>query len=133
MNKTELITEIINLADKAERYDELITIKATQTTQPKQESGKEGLSDIDRTVLNIGKQRVVDGVIRYWKEVVVRTDEETGERIIQSYENWLKKKVDEVPDYISRKEFLIYFDKELREVYEEELEKALDRFEEEGK
>lgn len=133
MNKTELITEIINLADKAERYDNLMVTQVKQASEACERKEESGLSEIDRIILKIGKQRVVDGALRYWKEVKVNTDEETGETTVQGYDKWLERAVQNIPDYISRKEFMIYFDNELREVYEEELEKALDRFEEEGK
>ena len=130
MNKTELISEIINICDKAENYDKLMLVKVeTKASEPSKEE-KPSMSLIDSIVLGIGKKKVVeDTVSKYWASVSVSKNEDTGVVDIQSYESWAKKHVKTVPDYISKQEFLRYFDAELRSMYEEKRADALNRFE----
>lgn len=123
MNKTELISEIINICDKAENYDRLMTTHVS--AEP-----KKGMTLIDEMVVQIGRKHIVDEVVRdYWAYVNVEKNEETGVVEVQSFESWVNENVKNVPEYMSKRDFISYFDAELREKYEEKRDIALSRFE----
>lgn len=123
MNKTELISEIINICDKAEQFDRLMT------TQVQAEPNR-GNSIIEDMVVKIGRKHIVDEVVSdYWASVSVCKNEETGVVEVQTFESWVNVYVKNVPEYISKRDFVSYFDAELREKYEEKRDIALSRFE----
>lgn len=133
MNKTEIISEIINLADKAERYDRLIEEQAKNpiVIATNCEVEPEKASIVDSMVMKTGKKKIVrDTVSSYWADVNVSYNDETGVTDVQSFENWCNRNVKDVPEYISKRDFVAYFNVELREMYEEKKEAALEKFKE---
>lgn len=118
MNKTEIISEIIEALDKAERYDECEFLGVEETT----------LSEIDRNIMEVGRQKIMnDAVYSYWSDVQACKNDETGMVEVQPFEEWAAKTVRIIPDFISKRDFMAYFEKELRERYEEELALAVER------
>ena len=133
MNKTEIISEIINICDKAEQYDRLMVTQVNAVApEPEKPENHGRWSGINAIIKKIGKKHVVDEVVSdYWASVSVSKNEETGVIDVQSYESWTKQYVKNVPDYISRQDFLSYFNAELREKYDAKRSDALKRYEEE--
>lgn len=132
MNKTELISEIINVLDKAEQYDKLMITRVQPVASAEKKEEAKPVSLVDKMVMKAGRKKIVNDVVSsYWASVRVSKNEDTGVIDIQSYDSWVNKNVKEVPDYISKCDFIIYFDTELREMYEDKRDDALNRFEEE--
>lgn len=135
MNKTELITEIINLCDRAEEAERLIE----RFEEPQKIIiGADGVgfdpmgAKYDGYIMAAGRKVVFEKTLYYWRDVEVHEDDETGVLTVETYEKWLKKAVRDVPDYFSRRDFLEYFGKELREEYEEKKSEALDAYKKEN-
>lgn len=131
MNKTELISEIINRLDKAEEYDKLMLTRVQAVPEKKQPENTSHETIVDKIVKKIGKKTIVEETVpTYWAPVNVSENEDTGAIDVQSFNSWVKQHVKNVPDYISKQDFLTYFDIELREIYEEKKDEAIKNFEE---
>ena len=80
MNKAEIIIAIINVFDKLESLENSVNKSA-----PKNDSNIEilSLSNVEKTLLNIGKEKTLETLINNWdREVRINTDE--GNKIPQS-------------------------------------------------
>lgn len=118
MKKTELITEIINLYERAERAERNCVIL----------SDEDEIKGIDLFMVEEGKRKVFENSTSiYWNHVSVRKNE-NGDINVTPYDEYVSRVVSSVPDYMSRREFLNYFDKELHELYEKDKEEALKTF-----
>lgn len=129
MNKSELITNIIEICDKAEQYERTMLERAFDTS--KATEGGSSLSIVDEVALSIGRQKIVEDALYYYRGVNVSKDEEINVLDVQTYESWVKQYVKNIPEYISRRDFVVDFEKELRTIYEEERDNALEDFKEE--
>lgn len=118
MKKTELVTEIINLYERAERAERNWEII----------SGDDELKGIDLLMVGEGKKKVFENSASiYWNHVSVHKNE-NGDITVTPYDEFASKVIRSVPDYMSRREFVSYFDKELHELYEKDKEEALKLF-----
>ena len=118
MRKTELITEIINLYERAERAERNCVIL----------SDEDEIKGIDLFMVEEGKRKVFENSTSiYWNHVSVHKNE-NGDIVVTPYDEFVSRVVSSVPDYMSRREFLNYFDKELHELYEKDKEEALKTF-----
>lgn len=119
MKKSEMIIGIIEL------YDELEAERAKNRKAPyvTPVSECEGISEIDRCLIAVGKNKVLEEAINAWWTVNVHKDDETGRYEAQSYEDWLRRKVEDVPSFMSRNQFYEYFADDLRDIYDHEVDK----------
>lgn len=118
MKKTELITEIINLYERAERAERNCVIL----------SDEDEIKGIDIFMVEEGKKKVFENSISiYWNHVSVHKNE-SGDIVVTPYDEFVSRVVSSVPDYMSRREFLRYFDKDLHGLYEKDKEEALKAF-----
>lgn len=117
MKKTELVTEIINLYERAERAERNCMILYDE----------DEIKGIDLFMIEEGKKKVFGNSISiYWNHVSVH--ENNGALNVTPYDEFVSRVVSSVPDYMSRREFLSYFDKELHELYEKDKAEALKLF-----
>ena len=117
MKKTELVTEIINLYERAERAERNCMIL----------SDEDEIKGIDLFMVEEGKKKVFENSISvYWNHVSVH--ENGGVLNVTPYDEFVSRAVSSIPDYMSRREFLNYFDKELHELYKKNKEEALKLF-----
>ena len=118
MKKTELVTEIINLYERAERAERNCMIL----------SDEDEIKGIELFMIAEGKKKVFENSIAiYWNHVSVHKSE-NGDITVTPYDEFVSKVIRSVPDYMSRREFVNYFDKELHELYEKDKEEALKLF-----
>lgn len=131
MNKTELISEIINVLDKAEEYDKLMLTRVQAVPEKEEPENTSHETIVDKMVKKIGRKTIVEETVSsYWASVNVSKNEDTGAIDVQSFNSWVKKYVKNVPEYISKQDFLIYFDVELREMYDDKRTAALEQYDE---
>lgn len=118
MKKSEMILGIIELYDELEAEK----VKNRQTSYVSPVSECEGISEIDRCLIAVGKNKVLEEAINKWWTVNVHKDDETGRYEAQSYEDWLRRKVEDVPGFMSRNQFYEYFADDLRDIYDHEVD-----------
>ncbi len=126
MNKTELITEVLNLYDvigALKNQNEKLALNQL----PSNSVAEQNISFIDKTMIEVGKKRVLENVLYSWREVNVKYDDETNTYKATSFENWIEKKINKsyIPSYISYDGFLSYFHNDLEKMYAKEKEVAL--------
>lgn len=125
MNKAEIIIAIINVFDKLESLENSVNKSA-----PKNDSNIEilSLSNVEKTLLNIGKEKTLETLINNWdREVRINTDE--GNKIPQSYQNWLSNKLNKnaVPVVLSQSELLDYLEEDIKAIYDKNCKVALSK------
>ena len=126
MNKAELITTIIDLYDRAEAYERIPKKSALTECVKCDDQPNADLSFIDSCVLKAGKLHIVEKTLGYWRNVRVSRDEESGLLNVQTFDNWADHKLENVPEWISKREFIEYFHAELFDIYTEEKDKAIE-------
>lgn len=126
MNKTEIIIAIINVFDKLESLENSVNKSA-----PKNDSNIEilSLSNVEKTLLNIGKEKILETLINNWdREVRINTDDE-GNKTPQSYQNWLFNKLNKnaVPVVLSQSELIDYLEEDIKAIYDKNCKVALSK------
>lgn len=124
MKKYDVITAVVEAFDRAEKAETLLHEYAALGLIKTEE--KE-LPRLDRIALKIGKKKIVKDSLSYWVSVSAARDTETGNLVIDDFEDWVERAISVIPDEFSKKDFMEYFDWELRIKYEEEKEKAIER------
>lgn len=124
MKKYDVITAVAEAFDRAEKAEtqlyEYVALGLTETVEKEP-------SRLDRIALEVGKSRIFNDSLGYWETVSVARDTETGNLAIENFKDWTEHSISSIPDEFSKKDFLEYFDWELRSKYEEEKEKAIER------
>lgn len=126
MNKNETIISVIEAFDEvtrltAENKELRGRIDAIQSS-----SGNDG-HDAPRwfgAIYEFGRREIFKKYTPYWKSVTVSEDQD-GNRKAESITSWSKRVFDNVPDFMSREDFLQEFEAEIREKYAEELGEAM--------
>lgn len=129
IKRQELLNDILDLYDYIDTLEkENERLKPYATTKAIHKSENE-LSDIDYKVLEIGKKSVLEKALYSWNKVQVKYDEDNGTYSTMSYINWLKRKIDydDLPRFISFDDFAVYFDKELKDMYQKEKREAIEK------
>ena len=123
MDRRQLVNEVMDLYDENQRLrwenqrlNERLCLSGTEVA-PTFELGV-----IDKEVMRIGRKKVVDESLDYWKTVSTVTDDNDNARP-QSFHEWLRVVVrrDKLPRWASYDDFVSYFEEDLRAVYEEKL------------
>lgn len=133
MEKYDVITAVAEAFDRAEKAETQLHYYAAFGIV---EADEEEPSLFDRIAVKVGKKKIVKDSLGYWNEVRVSRDDETEVVTVEPYDKWAKRVVDaeKIPDQFSKKDFFEYFEWELKSKYEEEKQKAIEKFnrEEEG-
>ncbi len=121
MNKTELITEVLNLYDVIEALKNQ-NEKLALNQLPNNNMAEQNISFIDKKMIELGKKEALKKSIYSWNEVSVNYDEEVDQFIVTSFDDWLEKKIikNQIPSFMSFDEFLSYLHKDLKDLYEKE-------------
>lgn len=77
-------------------------------------------------IMEYGRKEIVKKALSYWDSVRVKRGEQ-GQLNIQEFTDWRDDKVDKIPDFMSREDFYVMMDSELREVYERNKRNAIDQ------
>lgn len=123
MNKGEMILGIVELYDQIAELKSKASEPLTLTMEC--EAGADGSDRFDAYMIAAGKKTVLERSLYSWKECRAWKDEETGAVVATEYNKWVKEKISNLPDYMSKQEFARYFDAELRDMYEDEKSDAI--------
>lgn len=77
-------------------------------------------------IMEYGRKMIVKEALSYWDSVKVSRGED-GQLVVQEFSNWRKERVDKVPEFLSREDFYVLMDAELRETYELRKRDAIDK------
>lgn len=77
-------------------------------------------------IMEYGRKEIVKDALSYWDSVNVKRGDE-GQLVVQEFADWRKDKVDKVPEFMSREDFYVLMDAELRETYELRKRDAIDK------
>ena len=77
-------------------------------------------------IMEYGRKEIVNEALSYWDSVKVKRGDE-GQLVVQEFSAWRKEKVDKVPEFMSREDFYVLMDAELRETYELRKRDAIDK------
>lgn len=128
MEKLEVVTAVIDAFDRAEKAEAELSRYKNSTTC---EAPKDGLSRIGRIVLEIGKKAIFKDSTYGWNHVSVSRDGETDALKVTSFDMFVSDVIRDIPEEMSKKDFVEYFDDMFRERYEEDKKEAIESFKEE--
>lgn len=77
-------------------------------------------------IMEYGRKMIVKESLSYWDSVKASRGED-GQLVVQEFSNWRKEMVDKVPEFMSREDFYVLMDAELRETYELRKRDAIDK------
>lgn len=118
MNKGEMILGIIEVFDRAEKAErDLANTSALYLNDSAVKVCAESAADM--AIYATGRKKVFEESTYSWRRVEAWRDDDGTVRST-SFEKWRDGKISGVPDYMSKDEFLAYFDPELRAMYEKE-------------
>lgn len=91
-------------------------------SQPKAESG--GMSSIEVTLLKVGRRKAFQDSVRTYMTCVYASEDGRGVSVTP-FDEFLDSFVANPPDYMSKNEFIEYFDDELRAEYARQRDAAV--------
>lgn len=131
MNKAETIIAVIEAFDEVQRLEientELrrrIAITNNSFTTLSEENDEVPLPRWFTAIYEYGRRQLFDKYTPYWHSVSVTQDDD-GVKEAQKFESWFKSTYNDLPDFMSREDFLQEFEPELKALYEDERAKAL--------
>lgn len=129
MNKTEIILEIMNVYDKLEKLEMLS--KAVVTREDKNTDKTISMNNVELCLLKLGKEKILSNIISSWDKKVKVNEDDDGNKIVQTFENWLSNVLNKsyIPIELSQKELLDYLNDDIEEIYKIECKEALYRLE----
>lgn len=135
MKKADIILGIMETFDENERLrhenERLLSEKSLTNIQPKGEQVTgEVKTFIDEIVIQYGKKALFDEVIySYSNHVRCEYDEDTETFKVTPFTEWQRNAIEtsKIPMQMSYNDFIEYFDKELKDRYEEDKKKSIDR------
>lgn len=80
---------------------------------------REHCGEVDRRALEIGREKILSDSLSMWHWAYI-----DGNGKQDTFDEWLRRTVRQVPDWVSRDEFLEAFDEELRKLYLKDCLKA---------
>lgn len=80
---------------------------------------------LDYYALKAGRKALIKKYFYTWNSIDVERDED-GKIVATSFDSWLKRAFDRCPDYSSKNLFLKYLDSDLKAMYEDKKQDAID-------
>lgn len=128
LNKYSTVESVMKTFDEVER------LKAEIDRLKRVNADRKIINDVDEDprayqnarIMEYGRKMIVKEALSYWDSVMVKRGEE-GQLVVQEFSNWRKERVDKVPEFMSREDFYVLMDSELRETYELRKREAIDK------
>jgi hypothetical protein len=124
IKRQELVNDILDLYD----YIDVLELENERLKNniPKVQTKEKSVSPIDALMIREGKKKVFKEVVYSWNHVDCKYDEEADTYNFTSYDNWLERKINyrDIPDSMSRDDFITYYRAELLEMYSKEKEES---------
>lgn len=130
LNKYSTIESVMKAFDEVERLkaeiDRLKRVNADMKSIESVDDEEDPRSYQKARIMEYGRKMIVEKALSYWDSVKVSRGEE-GQLIVQEFANWRKERVNKVPEFLSREDFYVLMDAELRETYELRKRDAIDK------
>lgn len=80
---------------------------------------------IKARIMEFGRKVLVEKALDYWSRVTVRRNGD-GSLDVETFDKWRTENTTKVPEFMSREDFYVLMDHELRAEYEKQKTKAMD-------
>lgn len=125
MERNDMVMGVLDIYDRNERLEaENEKLKAGMVTSLAKSTESDPFEGIKARILQVGREKLAADSLDYWKDV--RVERKGGVVVAETFENWLKCKIEKVPSFMSYEQFVLLCKAELRSVYESEKKKAID-------
>lgn len=130
LNKYSTVESVMKAFDEVERLkteiDRLKRVNADMKSIDSVDDDEDPRAYQKARIVEHGRKNIVKEALSYWDSVKVSRGEE-GQLVVQEFSDWRKEKVDKVPEFLSREDFYVLMDSELRETYERRKRDAIDK------
>lgn len=125
MERNEMVMGVLEAYDRIERLEaENEKLKAGMVKSVATSTEKDPFDGINARILQVGREKLAEDSISYWRGVDV--ERKGGVIVSEGFEDWLKRRIEKVPSFMSYEQFVLLCKAELRSVYESEKKKAID-------
>lgn len=125
MERNDMVMGVLEAYDRIARLEaENAKLKAGMVTSVATSTESDPFEGINARILQVGREKLAEDSLGYWKSVDV--ERKGGAIVAESFEDWLKRRVEKVPSFMSYEQFVLLCKAELRSVYESEKKKAID-------
>lgn len=125
MERNDMVMGVLEVYDHINALEaENAKLRAGMVESAMASTEKDPFEGINARILQVGREKLVEDSIRYWKDVNVKRRD--GVIVAQGFEDWLNNRVEKVPSFMSFEQFSHLCEAELRSVYESEKKKAID-------
>lgn len=134
MNKYEFLTSFMQAFDELEalKRENADLRKALESNisfaigqADKGETEGDEFRTLDYYALKAGRKALIEDYFYTWNKINVERDED-GKIVATSFDSWLKRAFNRCPDYSSKNLFLKYLDADLKAMYEDKKQDAID-------
>lgn len=130
LNKYSTLESVMKAFDEVERLrveiDRLKRLNADVKSVTSNEDEEDPRAYQNARIMEYGRKEIVKKALGYWDSVRVKRGEQ-GQLDIQEFADWRDDRVENIPDFMSREDFYVMMDSELREVYERNKSNAIDQ------
>jgi hypothetical protein len=125
MERNEMVMGVLDAYDRIERLEaENEKLKAGMVKSLAKSTESDPFEGINARILQVGREKLAADSLDYWKDV--RVERKGGVVVAESFEDWLKRRIEKVPSFMSYEQFTHLCKAELRSIYESEKKKAID-------
>lgn len=129
-SKYEVIESLLKTYDEVDRLrsevEHLKRVNADMKSIDSVDDDEDPRAYQKARIMEHGRKMIVKEALSYCDNVKVSRGEE-GQLVVQEFSNWRRERVDKVPEFMSREDFYVLMDAELRETYELRKRDAIDK------
>ena len=130
LNKYSTVESVMKAFDEVERLkaeiDRLKRVNADMKSIDSVDDDEDPRAYQKARIMEYGRKEIVKESLSYWDSVKVRRGED-GQLVVEKFSDWRMDKVDKVPEFLSREDFYVLMDAELRETYELRKRESIDK------
>lgn len=130
LNKYSTVESVMKAFDEVERLkaeiDRLKRVNADMKIIDRVDDDEDPRAYQKARIMEYGRKMIVKKALSYWDSVKVSRGED-GQLVVEKFADWRNDKVDKVPEFLSREDFYVLMDAELRETYELRKRDAIDK------
>lgn len=126
MERNYMVMGVLEAYDRMSRLEaENARLRAGMVESATVSTEKDPFEGINARILQVGREKIAEDAIGYWRDVDV--ERKGGVIVSEGFEDWLGRRVEKVPSFMSFEQFAHLCKAELRSIYESEKKKATDR------
>lgn len=130
LNKYSTVESVMKAFDEVERLraeiNRLKRVNADMKGISSTEDEEDPRAYQKARIMECGRKKIVKEALSYWDGVKVKRGDD-GQLVVQEFSDWRKERVNKAPDFMSREDFYVLMDAELRETYELRKREAIDK------